>query len=221
MPTPEPVPPAYHYVFEDKTNRWETRLDSNWTIPYDIDDWLAGTNLEKLIARGKAWTLPMSDWASLPNLLRLFRQTVNPMKTNEWKREQLEHQFWTMPKFRFEIACLIYHFHCGETGDPTGPAQRFREWLKHSLERILHPDDLEGLYRSLSSVRCFTDIELGLPFTALMEKQLVGLLWLSLPKKDEFGALQLQRLKDRGPEHSFSRYKGLMAYYESFWVSLE
>jgi hypothetical protein len=192
-------------------------IDDIYIPPYD---WLEGSNLDKLILRGKAWELPIDAWISMPDLFLLKSRAEHPLKTTAWKLERLKFQFWTFPQYRYELACLIYHFYC-PSGDPIGPAQDFREWLTHAMEIILNPVEFGKLLLTLSNTRLYTEEELGLPLREDMEKKLCVLLWLSIPKSDGFGATQLMRQAGYGPVHSTSQYWRLLALYERMWMELE
>jgi hypothetical protein len=159
----------------------------------------------------------MALWVWPANLNLLKRRTDRIVGSSESRIEQLKREFWILPQFRYETAALLYHYHCGRIGDPTAPSQRFRHWLIQCLELLNNPAAFQDLILSLSNTKLYTEQELELPLSEEMEKKLMALLWLSIPREDLMSRVQLQTLTDMPAPHPLARYCQTMALYKDLW----
>jgi hypothetical protein len=227
--TPNPVPFVMNTEqHSELVTRWSSAWDQ-YTAPVILPggppvqrnaescpDWYLGSNVEKLIARADLWTIPMSEWISLPDMFLLKRQIDQPSKDESDILNDLKRHFWTVPQIRFEILCLIYHYYSRRPGDTGVSFHLFREWLVELLVTLTQPEQFRNLLIRIPHTKLLSEAELGLPLKNSMEEKMIALLWLSLPRGDQEGARILQRLTEC-TGLPFQRYVGWMVWFKKYW----
>ena len=188
-------------------------IRSEWSAQ-DVPDWFFGTNLEKLMERGKRWKLPMTEWLSMRDLCLLKGYGPAPLQNSGQELRQLKQQFWTVPNARFAVACLIYHYYCRRDDGTIVGSQKFRAWAIEVLTVLMHPVEFRELLLMLPNVPIWSEKDLGLPMKNGMEQKLIALIWLSLTKDDQLG---LRSLMNCVGVETFSRYIGWMVWYQKIW----